>query len=392
VEGFRLLTEEENEVGLPLAIFAGWLGTVVAMFCYPFNVSLAMLFWFFMAAIVVMDEKRMVVLPLKSLRVNYAISLGFVALLAVEMGLLVWNAKHYYAEVEYLGAIKALQNQDITTAITKMEAAAEATDRLQDNYLTGLAQIYLAQAESEVNKGSNNNDTQATIQAAMPYLQNAVKNALQSTETNLNNSTNWAARGYIYRRLIGVSDGFDTWALDMYNKAVQLEPTNPTLWNEIGQVYVLKNDLDKAKEAFKKAIDLRPQYIDPHYYLALIYDKQNDKQQAIAELQTILSLLNPTTDKESMDNINKAIDNLKNGKPLSGQNNNTNSTVVPNQLTPQDSSNNNSNTLRDNNNSQMTPENNNQIPNNNLAPADSEPKNLEVPANNGTNNKPSNNP
>jgi len=43
----------------------------------------------------------------------------------------------------------------------------------------------------------------------------------------------------------------------------------------------------------------------------LIYDKQNDKQQAIAELQTILSLLNPTTDKESMDNINKAIDNLK---------------------------------------------------------------------------------
>jgi len=240
VEGFRLLTEEENEVGLPLAIFAGWLGTVVAMFCYPFNVSLAMLFWFFMAAIVVMDEKRMVVLPLKSLRVNYAISLGFVALLAVEMGLLVWNAKHYYAEVEYLGAIKALQNQDITTAITKMEAAAEATDRLQDNYLTGLAQIYLAQAESEVNKGSNNNDTQATIQAAMPYLQNAVKNALQSTETNLNNSTNWAARGYIYRRLIGVSDGFDTWALDMYNKAVQLEPTNPTLWNEIGQVYVLK--------------------------------------------------------------------------------------------------------------------------------------------------------
>jgi len=39
----------------------------------------------------------------------------------------------------------------------------------------------------------------------------------------------------------------------------------------------------------------------------------------------------------------------------------------------------------------MTPENNNQIPNNNLAPADSEPKNLEVPANNGTNNKPSNN-
>jgi len=320
IEGFRMLTSEENEVGLPLAVFAGWLGVAVAMFYYPFNVSLEMLFWFFLAAIVVMDEKKMVSLPLRSVRFSYAASLGFVGLVALEIGLLVWNAKHYYAEVEYLGAIKALQSQNTATAILKMEAAADATDRLQDNYLIGLAQIYLAQAENEVGKNGKDSDNQAAIQAAMPYLQNAVKSAMQSTEAaNPNNSVNWAARGYIYRRLIGVSDGFDTWALDMYNKALQLEPSNPVLWNEIGQIYVVKNDLDKAKEMFNKAVDLRPQYIDPHYYLALIDDKQGDKEGAITELQTILSLLNPTVDKDSIDNINKAIDNLRSGKSLSGQ-------------------------------------------------------------------------
>lgn len=269
----------------------------------------------------VMDEKKTILLPLHSVKLSYAVSLGFVGLVALEMGLLVWNAKHYYAEVEYLGAVKALQNQDTATAISKMEAAADATDRMQDNYLTGLAQIYLARAESEASKNSGNQgDNQTAINAALPYLEGAVKTAMQSTEgANPNSSTNWAARGYIYRRLIGVSEGFDTWALDMYNKALQLEPSNPALWNEIGQVHVMKNDLDKAKEAFKKASDLRSQYIDPHYYLALIYDKQGDKQSAIAELQAIMFLLDPAADKESIDNINKAIDNLRKGKSLSGQ-------------------------------------------------------------------------
>jgi len=331
IEGFRMLTDEENEVGLPLAIFAGWMATVVALFFYPFNLSLLLLFWFFLAAIIVMDEQKMVSLPLQSVKMNYAVSLAFVGLVALEMGLLVWNAKHYYAEVEYLGAVKALQSKDITTAISKLESAADATDRLQDNYLTGLAQIYLEQAGVEANKKSEaGND--AEIQAAMPYLENAVSTALQSTEAaNPNSSTNWAARGYVYRSLIGYDKQFDAWAVDMYNKALQLDPNNPALWNELGQVYVLTNDLDKAKESFTKATDLRPRYVDPHYYLALIHDRQGDKEAAISELQNILLIMTSSGgDKESIDNISKAIESLKAGKSLTGQ-----SGAVENAETPQ---------------------------------------------------------
>jgi len=320
IEGFRMLTEEDNEVGLPLAIFAGWVATVVALFWYPFNLSLLMLFWFFLAAIVVMDEKRMVLLPLRSVKMNYAVSLAFVALVALEMGLLVWNAKHYYAEVEYLGAIRALQAKDIVSAISKLESAADATDRLQDNYLTGLSQIYLEQANAEASKNSDSGN-EAAIQAAMPYLENAVAAAQQSTDAaNPNSSTNWASRGYIYRSLIGYDKQFDAWAVDMYSKALQLEPTNPVLWNEIGQVYVLTNDLDKAKESFTKATDIRPRYVDPHYYLALIHDRQGNKEAAIAELQNILAIMTSSgVDQKEIDNIDKAIENLKEGKSLTGQ-------------------------------------------------------------------------
>ncbi|MFZ3074005.1 MAG: tetratricopeptide repeat protein [Minisyncoccales bacterium] len=317
IEAFRTLTGEDDDEGLPLAVFGGWLAIVVAMFFYPFNFSLAMLFWVFMAMIIAMDEEKMVSLPLKSVRMNYAITLTFIAILVLELGLLVWTSRRYYAETEYLSAVKALQNNNLAGAIKSLESAANSTDRLQDNYLTGLSQIYLAQAREELNK--QDAKPEDAMKAASPYIQTAVNAAMLSTDTaNPNNSTNWAARGYIYRQLVGISDGFDTWAINMYQKSISLEPNNPSLWTELGQVYILKKDLDKAKDSFNRAITLRPQYIDPHYYLALIHDQQNNKEEAIKELEIVAQLL-PATDQASIDNVSKAIENLRQGNSLGGQ-------------------------------------------------------------------------
>lgn len=58
VESFRTLTAGEEDEGLPLAIFVGWLAIVAAMFYYPFNFSLAMLLWIFIGLIVAMDEEK----------------------------------------------------------------------------------------------------------------------------------------------------------------------------------------------------------------------------------------------------------------------------------------------------------------------------------------------
>jgi len=179
-----------------------------------------------------------------------------------------------------------------------------------------LSQIYLAQAREELNK--QDSKPEDAFKAASPYIQTAINAAMLSTNTaNPNNSTNWATRGYVYRQLVGVSEGFDTWAVNMYQKALELEPKNPSLWTELGQVYILKKDFAKSKESFNKAIDLRPQLIDPHYYLALISDQEGDKTAAIKELETVSQLL-PESDQVSRDNVAKAIENLKQGKSLSG--------------------------------------------------------------------------
>jgi tetratricopeptide (TPR) repeat protein len=315
-EGFRYLTGEEDEPLLSLAVFSGWIAIVVAVFYYPFNLSLSLLLWLFMGLVILMDGKKLAVMPLKSVRLSYAVSLVFVAVTILELGLLVWTAKRYYAETQYLAAAKALQNNDLVGAIGNLESAANSTERLQDNYLTGLSQIYLARGQEELKKEGAK--PEVAFQAAAPYFKTAVEVAMMSTQAaNPNNSANWAVRAYVYREIMGISEGFDTWALDMYQEALKREPSNPSLWIEVGQVYAKKNEIDKAKESFDKAIILRPQYIEPHYYLALIADQRGDKESAIKELETVISLL-PADDKTSFENVYKAIETLKEGGSLSG--------------------------------------------------------------------------
>lgn len=320
IEGFRALAKEEGGGGyLPLAVFSGWLAVAAALFYSPFNLTLTMVFWFLLAAAILLDEKKRIVLPLDTLKKSYAISLIFAATLLMMLGLLVQSAKHYYAETEYLGAMKAFAQKDIAGAIKKLEAAADATDRSQDNYLVSLSQAYLALAEEEI--GKSEAQDAAAIQAAAPYLEGAVRSAMQSTESaNPNSSANWALRAHIYRKLIGVSEGFDAWALEMYQNAIKLEPTNPLLFNEVGQIHIIKNDLEKAKIAFEKAVEMMPQYIDARYYLALIADRQGNKDEAIKQLEAVWMLL-PADDAASKENVAKAIESLKQGGSIGGQQN-----------------------------------------------------------------------
>jgi len=315
VAGFRALTGEKEESALPLAVFSGWTAIVVASFCYPFNLSLAMLFWAFLG-LVILAGGNLSAFSLNSKRSSYAASLVFVVIMVLGLGLLAWNIKRYYAEAQFLAAAKAMQNNDLDGAIKGLESAVGYTGRTQDNYLVGLSQMYLMRGQVELKKEGVK--AEEAFAAARPYFLNALDVAALSTDfANPGNSANWVNRGYIYRQLLGFEEGFDSRALEMYQKALALEPNNPLLWTEIGQVYGIKKDVGKAKESFNKAISLRGQYIDPHYDLALIFDQEGDKKSAIRELEIIATLL-PADDSESREKVAKAIQNLKDGNSLTG--------------------------------------------------------------------------
>ncbi|OGZ18439.1 MAG: hypothetical protein A2Z68_01865 [Candidatus Nealsonbacteria bacterium RBG_13_38_11] len=71
-----------------------------------------------------------------------------------------------------------------------------------------------------------------------------------------------------------------------FQNAVNLEPTNPILITELGKLYFLSNDIERAKESFNRAKELKPDYIEASVQLALLYETDNPKE-AISQMEAL---------------------------------------------------------------------------------------------------------
>lgn len=71
----------------------------------------------------------------------------------------------------------------------------------------------------------------------------------------------------------------------LYSQAILLAPDNPDLFGDLGYSFFLSGDLDKAKSAMQKAIDLRPS--EPRYRnnLGLVYGYSGEYAKAFDEFK-----------------------------------------------------------------------------------------------------------
>ena len=67
-------------------------------------------------------------------------------------------------------------------------------------------------------------------------------------------------------------------------------PTPEVAWVNLGKMYLEYNDPTRAKEAFKTATVLAPQYVDAHFYLAVAAQAAGEKSLAIAGLDAVFKL------------------------------------------------------------------------------------------------------
>ncbi len=72
-----------------------------------------------------------------------------------------------------------------------------------------------------------------------------------------------------------------------FQKAVELKPDNGKAWNNLGRAYIAKGKSDKAKHAYKKALEIEtymtPEY--PAYNLARLYRQEAEYEQALKYAQ-----------------------------------------------------------------------------------------------------------
>lgn len=78
---------------------------------------------------------------------------------------------------------------------------------------------------------------------------------------------------------------------------------------QLGVVYWQRQDVEKARQEFERALALNPNYSNARYMLGLAYDRQKEKEKALAAFQKVAEL-NPENEE-----VKKIIANIQAGRP-----------------------------------------------------------------------------
>ena len=277
-------------------IFIAFLSLVVGYFLYNSNLTIDFIFFLFISSFIVLlpsNKKEFLLKPssLFTLGVTFVFTIIFI----FGLGFFILEGQRYSAEYSYLKGLKANQAGDADNALNQLGRAARLNPKM-DVYLRELSQIYLARIGIEAQRiDSSQEEINQRIQM---LINSAVNSSKTATNINPNNVLNWSVRGFVYRDLIGVVGGAEDWAIESYDKALEIEPTNPYYQTQKGIILLRKfisiseerngegaELIVQAKTQFEKAIELKSDYAPARFQLAIIYQFQGKIEQALEELR-----------------------------------------------------------------------------------------------------------
>ncbi len=287
--------EEDNVLwGVGCGIFASFCSLVFACFFYRTNMVLDFLFFSILGIMSGLFFRRQKEISLKSSSIfTLAITFIFTIIFITGLGILISEAQRYAAEANYYSGLKSYSKGDIDASISKMESAIKINPK-SDAYLRDISQAYLAKLSIELKKKDNSDQENQIIQA---LIRGAVNSSVQATDISSSNASNWSVRGFIYSNLIPLFSGFDENAIKAYDEAIKLEPSSPYFPVQQGIAHMTKyysldkdsadrkKEISAAKERFSAAIELKQDYAQALFQLAMIYNEEGRTSEAISKLE-----------------------------------------------------------------------------------------------------------
>ena len=275
--GWQKIKSKSDELGqyqswvMPLSIglTASFSAQIVSYFLYNFNVTIAVVLFFSMGALVslVFDSRKTFVILPHSL-VSLLVTSVLTALFIFGAGFLVLAGQRYVADVYYYKASQAFALNEKDRAIDYVKKAINQNSRA-DRYFNQLALFSLAKLQQEVlmPDAAKNPEIKKSVQALARDSVIAINTALAINPINVEN---WSAKGYICRNLAGLIADASECASQSYDKAIALSPANPYLFLQQGSLHVASQDFVSAKNSFMNAIGVKADYAPAYFQLALL--------------------------------------------------------------------------------------------------------------------------
>jgi len=215
----------------------------------------------------------------------------------------------YSAEFYFKVAQKGLSNND-AKMLYDNEKKAIILNPFIERFRSSFSQANLLIANSIANKNKEK-IIEADRQSIAQAIQTAIAEAKAVVALNSQKAVNWENLAVIYRNILNVAQGADAWAISAYQRAILLDPQNPSYRLNLGGIYYSLNNFDDASKLFEQAIALKQNWPNAYYNLAWTAFKKEDYRKAVNSMQYVLSLINPQTAKTDYEKAQKDLEEFK---------------------------------------------------------------------------------
>ncbi len=181
----------------------------------------------------------------------------------------------------------ALQNNDAIEVYENQRLAVR-----QNPYVDSLRRDYaLTNMQVAIALSNNADITEEEQQQVIQLISQAVREGRAATVLDSDDIDNWLVLAEVYRNLIGAADEAQNWAVSSLVNAVQINPINPLLRLEIGQLALTGGSPQDAIRFFSQAIELKPDLPAGYYQLGIAYRELGQLENTRLAWQQALTLL-----------------------------------------------------------------------------------------------------
>ncbi len=161
-----------------------------------------------------------------------------------------------------------------------------------DLYYRTLSEVDLAKLAKLL---SRKDVSKETISIEFKTISNsAVNNAILATKIDKTNYVNWVALAKVYQSLLlwGAPNKFYDSAKIAYDKAILLNPKDPTLMLAMARLEIIAKNKNEARKYIAKALNLKNNYTEAMFLLSQLQESEKDFKAAISSIE-LVSLIEP---------------------------------------------------------------------------------------------------
>src|SRR3989339_111746 len=313
---------ESNYIFSLIAVAAVFMGILVSLWLAVPSISTFLFLWVVFCSVGIIgiwsspgDFSRLAFNFKDSARDALFSSLGLVFVFVMLLFFSVFIGRMYWGEYYYHQARVALAGST-TPSIAQLEKArglidkAIAMDQHRADYFLTDAQVNLTQVQLEVKEKGVQQVDRVKLQQLLGL---AISQSNQAVDVNSQSVSTWETRGLIFESVSAFTNQARVHAILSFQRATELEPTNPILFYKLGDnqrllwLYSQKQAVDNKEDTrteeeitanldlydsalknLAKSVDLKPSYLPPRLALARLWETQNNLAEGIKQLKEAL--------------------------------------------------------------------------------------------------------